>query len=461
MGKTILVVGGGAAGMSAASRAKRINKENKVIVVEKTRYISFALCGIPYYVSGIVKSLEDLLHYPPEEFTVKRGIQVLFNTEVVDIDPEDKKAVIIDKKNGEKRVLQWDKLVLATGAKPRLPSYLEGLEIPEGIFYVSHLEDAERIRSYAIRKKGGTAVVAGTGYLGLEMAEALTRIGLRVTLVGRREHVLYKSLDKDIAVHVTSHLEKNGVRIMSGNPVVGIERKGDALRVELESGESINADLAVLATGVKPNTDLAEKMGLRIGSSGAVWVDGYLRTSIPDIYSAGDNTETVNVIAGERTWFPFATVANKMGFIAGTNVGLGKDKAVFQGVVGTSTLKVFDMVIASTGLTERDARKKGFEPVAVSVEARNKPHYMPGVRELVLKIVADKKTGLLLGAQGLGDDSVFWRVNIIASLIMKKATIWDLFYTDLGYAPPLAPAWDPIVIAGRLLMREFGIEPKL
>lgn len=454
-GKTVVVVGGGAAGMSAASRVKRLKPEYRVVVFEQTRYVSFALCGIPFRIKGVVKGLDELVHYPLEVFVKERGIDIRLETRVEEIDPDARTLVAVSRRTKERVRMEWDSLILATGAVPKAAEFLD--ELPEGVFYVSHLEDAERIREYAL--KVDKVVVAGAGYLGLEMADAIASLGKRVVVVEMADRVLPRSLDRDVARTLQDRMRERGVALMLNTSVTGVLSSGGRLRgVELSNGK-LEADMLILAMGVKPNVELAKSMGLKLGETGAVWADGFMRTSAEGVYSAGDNTETVHAVTGKRTWFPFAVTANKMGFVAGTNAAGGS--AFFPGVVGTTAMEVFGTVVASTGLTTEAARSEGFDVVSVTVTAPGLPRYMPDGRQVTLKVVADRLTGRLLGAQALGDITAFWRVNTIAALVRKGGSVWDLFYLDLGYAPPLDAVWDPIVIAGRLLMRELGEAPRL
>ncbi|MEB3758046.1 MAG: FAD-dependent oxidoreductase [Desulfurococcales archaeon] len=454
----IAVIGGGAAGMSAASRAKRLSKQSTVTVFEKTKWISFALCGIPYYIGCITPRLEDLTYYPIEEFINKRGIDVRIHHEVVEIDPSEKTLVYKDP-TGETREYQWDYLVIAPGARSLAPKIFPEITEMKRVSYISHLNDAHRIRNdITSLRKGDVINIVGSGYVGLELAHTLTEAGFKVRVIEMMNQVLPKSLDEDMVDPIIEELKLHGVEVVLGEKTVGFEETDNSVKVITEKSE-YEGKYTIVGVGIRPNTSLAEKIGAKIGETGAIWTDDHMRTSVKDVYAVGDAVETTNLVTGKRDWFPFAQVANKMGYVAGSNIG-GRE-AVFPGATGTSTLKTFDLTIAKTGLTESRARELGYNVIAAKLEARTKAHYVPGGKKFVLKVVADEDTGKLLGAQGVGrDESVFWRVNVIAALLEKGGTVWDLFHTDIGYAPVLNPTWDALIVAARLLMRKLGEVPK-
>ncbi len=455
----VVVIGGGAAGMAVASRAKRLNPGLDVVVFEKSRWVSFALCGIPYYVGCTVKRLSQLLHYPLSEFTEKRGIDVRLETEVTEIDYSGRR-VMYRGRDGREGELEWDVLVLATGARSKAPRIWPEIVDASNAFYIQHLHSAEEIRRYALSLPAGSkAVIVGAGYVGLEMAENLAELGMRVEIVEALGQVAPRTLDGDLAEVLQGELEANGVKVTLNAPVKGFKvRDGRITSVETEKGD-VEGDMFIIGVGIEPDTRLARSIGARIGETGAIWVDERLRTSLDGVYAVGDAVESVDIVTGRRVWRPFAQVANKMGYIAGTVIA-GRD-AVFLGSTGTSTFKTFNMVVARTGLSYNEAVKAGFKPVEAKLVGRTKAAYIPGGERIHLKVVADKETGLLLGAQAVGrSETVLWRVNVVSSLLTAKATVWDLFHSDIGYAPPLAPVWDPLIVAARLLMRSLGEKPR-
>lgn len=456
----LVVIGGGAAGMAAASRAKRLNKKLDVTVFEKTKWVSFALCGIPYHIGCIVKRLSDLLYYPPEEFTKKRGIDLRLETEVTWIDINSKRIHYRELRSGKEGELEFDYLLLATGARSKAPRIWPELNEAHNVFYIKHLDTAQEIRDYALRlNTGSKAVIVGAGYVGLELAETLTELGLKVTLVEALDQVAPRTLDPDLAELVKSELESHNVEVITGAPVKEFKiANGRVTSVVTEKGD-VAGDLFIVGVGIEPNIELAKSIGLKIGETGAIWTNEYMRTSIDYVYAVGDAVEHKDLVTGRRVWRPFAPVANKQGYVAGSNIA-GRE-AVFPGSVGTSTFKSFNVVVARTGLSKSEAENMGYNVVEAKVNARTKAHYMPGSEPLTLKVVADADTGKLLGAQAVGkSETVLWRINVIASLLTTQATVWDLFATDIGYAPPLAPVWDSLIVAARLLMRTLGEKPK-
>jgi len=448
----VAVVGAGAAGMSAASRVKRLLRDRaEVVVFEKNGWVSFALCGTPYYIGCRVRRLEELTYYPVEEFTRKRGIRINLYTEVVEIEPGERR-LRYRAADGSTGVYEYDYLVLATGAKPRVPR--EWL-VFENVFTLHSLEEADRIRSYIVSNNVRRVAVIGAGYTGLEVAENIRELGREVVVVHSREHVLNKVLDPDMASIVEEKAREKGVELVLGKRAEAIEGdEGRARRVVLRGGDVVEADAFIAAPGIEPNVSLASRAGLRIGETGAIWTDERMRTSDEHIYAVGDAVETRDVITGGRVWWPFAPAGNKQGYVAGTNIAGGD--AVFPGVVRSSALGAFGLYIASTGLREEDAARYGFRPVAAYLRARTRSHYFGGGPEIHLKVVADEETGRLIGAQAVSEDSsAFWRANMVAALIWGKATVWDLFSLDQSYWPGANPVWDPLTVAARLLLRRF------
>ncbi len=456
----VVVIGGGAAGMAAASRVKRLRKDYEVTVFERTGYVSFALCGIPYLAGCVVKTIDELLYYPPEVFIKKRGIDLRLRTEVVRVDAAKKKLVYRSLETGEEGELDWDYLVVATGAKSRAPEIWPEIRDLENVFYIKHLDSGEEIRRYALSlKHGSRAVIVGAGYVGLEIAENLAGLGMKITVVEAIDQVAPRTLDRDYAEILESRLKDHGIEVVKGAPVRGFKvSNGKAVAVETDRGD-IEGDLFVVGVGIRPSTELAQQMGAKIGETGAIWVDDRLRTSVPDVYAIGDAVEHTDLVTGRRIWRPFAPVANKMGYIAGSILA-GRD-AVFRGSVGTSVFKTFDTVVARTGLSATEAEKLGYNVAVASLEGYTKAHYIPGRKKVYLRVVADADTGRLLGAQSLSEsETALWRINVIASLLTVGGTVWDLFFSDIGYAPPVAPVWDPLIVAARLLMRKLGEKPR-
>ncbi|MET1124338.1 MAG: FAD-dependent oxidoreductase [Archaeoglobaceae archaeon] len=433
----VIVVGGGAAGMSAASRVKALKPDWEVVVFEETNFVSHAPCGIPYLVEGLVSSAEELMYYKPEFFRKERGIDVRTNAKVVDAKP----GIVRVMENGEEREYEWDRLILATGALPKLPP-VEGIDLP-GVFTVRHPARAEEIARAV--EEAENVVIVGAGYVGVEMAEAAAARGKKVTVIEALQQPL-PNLDAEMAEIVKREMEKK-VELRLEEKLAAIEGKDRVERVVTDRGD-YRADVVVVATGVKANVEIAEKLGCEIGETGAIRTDSRMRTSVENVYAAGDCAETRHIVTGKPAWIPLAPSGNKMGYVAGVNAAGGELE--FPGVLGTQFTKFFDLEIGSTGLSERVARLEGYEVKTAFVKAKTRVHYYPGGRDVWLKVVADAETKKILGAQIVGAD-VAMRVNVLATMIQAGFTSRDAFFTDLGYAPPFTPIWDPIIVAARIL----------
>nr|WP_206204642.1 CoA-disulfide reductase [Thermococcus sp. MAR1] len=439
MRKTVVIIGGGAAGMSAASRVKRLKPEWDVKVFEATEWVSHAPCGVPYVVEGISPK-EKLMHYPPEVFIKKRGIDLHMKAEVVEVGQG---TVRVREENGE-HTYEWDYLVFANGASPRVPA-VEGVDLP-GVFTADLPPDAVAIRDYMEKNSVENVVIIGGGYIGVEMAEAFSAQGKEVTLIERNERVMAKAFDKE----VTDVLEEEMRRRINLHPqeiVLRIEGKERVERVITDAGE-YKADLVILATGIRPNVELARELGVRMGETGAIWTNEKMETSVENVYAAGDVAETRHLITGRRIWIPLAPAGNKMGYVAGSNIA-GKELH-FPGVLGTSVTKFFDVEIGKTGLTETEAIREGYDVRTAFIKAGTRPHYYPGSRPIWLKGVVDNETNKLLGVQAVGAE-ILPRIDTAAAMLTAGFTTKDVFFTDLAYAPPFAPVWDPLIVLARVL----------
>lgn len=436
----VAVIGGGPAGMAAASRAKRLKPSLRVAVFERSSYVSYAPCGIPYYLGGLTTSIEDLVHYPLRVFTEERGIEVYVRTEVVEVGEGYLKA---RKHTGEIVTFEWNKLLIATGAKPRKLN-VPGSELP-GTFHLRTLEDAEAAKEALSRAR--RVAIVGAGYIGVELAENFARTGKEVILIEIMQRVM-PQLDPEIAEAVQDELRRNGVEVHTGERVLELSGNQSVSKVITDRGE-YPVDAVFVAIGVAPEVELAKQLGLRLGRTGAIEVDKRMQTSLDNVYAAGDVAEAINLVTGRPDWFPLAPVANKMGYVAGANIAGVPEE--FPGAVGTAVTKVFNLEVGKTGLTEEQAKREGYSTVSASITARTKPSYYPGSSEIRIKLVADAETGRLLGVQAGGREGVLARINTAAVLVSSRATYRDLFFSDLGYAPPFAPVWDPLVVAARVL----------
>ena len=449
MGRRVVVVGGLAAGPKAAAKIKRLDPEAEVIILEKGRYLSFGTCGFPYFIEREVKDITDLMKTSTGVvrdrvfFKEVKDIDARTQSLVVGIDRDNKKVKVKDLVSGDTYDLEYDYLVLATGARPAsLP--VEGMHF-RNIFLARTPEDAITIDRFLEEHPGVEAVVVGGGAIGLEMAEALTLRGAKVTVVEAFPRLL-PPFEPEISLIVQSHLEEKGVRVLTGTKVVKFEDDGEGYvsAVVTDKGR-IPAKMVLVAVGVRPNVELAKECGLKIGETGAIWVNESMQTSDPYIYAVGDCAETVNMITGERVFVPLGSSANKQGRVAAINICGGN--AVFPGVVGTLILKVFDLTVARTGLSMDKAAQAGFVPERVIISGPDKPEFMPAAKPIILELIADKKTGRVLGVQAVGYGDVNKRIDVAATLLYFKATIWDVMGVDLAYAPPYAPAVDNIAKA--------------
>lgn len=445
--RRVVVIGGVAAGMSAASQIKRRLPDVEVVVLEKTRFVSYGSCGIPYYLSGLVKDPMSLIAIPKEKFITDRKIDVRTQTEAIFINP--RKKEVIAKDADKEYLLSYDKLVIATGARPARPD-VKGLE-NDGIFLMRDLEDGIKIGQYIANKKPKSALIYGGGYIAMEMSEAFRALGLELTVVvwdrlmGREEG--------EIVDVIRTELLKNGVRLEEFCAIKSFERNNGTIRADTDRG-AIDADIVIVATGVVPNSELAKDAGLELSVKNSIATDKHQRTSDPDIYSAGDCADAYHIVTGKKAWIPLGSTANKQGRVAGANIA-GED-IQFPGVVGTATFKVFDLEVARTGLTEAVAKEEGFSVGTVLVDANSRAHYYPNNKPIRIKLVFDTRSGRLLGAHMAGGEGVSKRIDIFATALHANMTIDDIAFLDLSYAPPFAPVWDPVLVAAQVASKKVN-----
>jgi NADPH-dependent 2,4-dienoyl-CoA reductase/sulfur reductase-like enzyme len=445
----LVIVGGVAAGTKAASRARRVDPEAEITVYQEEPEPSISECGLPYFLSGVVEERDDLVARTPEEFAEK-GIEVRVRHRVEKIDPEGKKLSVRRLEDGEVFEDAYDRLVVATGARAVLPP-IPGADL-DGIFVLRFLTDSDEVRGYIRECSPKRAVVVGGGYIGLEVAENLCRLGMEVSLIEAEDRVAL-AYGPEVAGRIEDHLEENGVSVYTGAEVE--EFAGDERVEGVRFGdEKLEADLVVVGVGVEPSVELAGDAGVEIGETGAIRVDKHMRTNLPDVWAAGDCVETVNLVSGKPVWIPLGDTANQMGRVAGTNVATGEDTLEFPGVLGTGIFKVFDLGVGKTGLSETEAEDAGFETVSAAIETSDRASYYPGVEKVFLKLVADGSTGRLLGAEaaGSGADKL---TDICATAVWGKLAYPDLVNLDLAYAPPFGPALSPVVQAATVLSGEF------
>jgi NADPH-dependent 2,4-dienoyl-CoA reductase/sulfur reductase-like enzyme/rhodanese-related sulfurtransferase len=437
----LIIIGAVAAGTSAAAKARRNDEESEIVIYEKDSYISYSGCGMPYYLGGEVEHVEDLIPRDPTFFKSKYNVDVITLSEVLSIDPERKTLEIRDLSTGSVFTDYYDKLILATGASAVKPP-IKGAD-GEQVFTLRNINDMNRIKEFLDHRMPKTAAIIGTGFIGLEVCENLKKIGIEVTLIEKLPQVT-PGLDADMSIYVKEHLEKNNIPVYLNATVTEITVNS----VILEDGSSIAAELVLLSTGVRPNTYLAKQAGIQIGITGAIEVDETMRTNHPDIYACGDCAQQTHLVTGKPVYRPLGSTANKTGRIAGDCITGGN--LTFRGILGTGIFKVFDLTVALTGLSEKEARENGYEVVVCHNIKPNKPEYLGG-KEMVIKGIADKNTGRLLGAQIIGYEGVDKRIDVFVTAISFKAKVEDLFHLDLAYAPPFSTTKDPVMYTGMIL----------
>ena len=438
-----IIIGGVAGGATAAARIRRADEGAEIVMLERGKYISYANCGLPYYIGGVISDRERLFVQTPESFGKRFNIDVRVENEVVEIQPKEH-TVTIRRKDGSQYKESYDKLLLSPGASPVRPP-LPGID-SEGIFTLRNVNDTDRIKTYLTTKNVKRAVVVGAGFIGLEMAENLHHAGVDVSVVEMGNQVM-APVDFSIAAHLHQHLTQKGVSLYLEQAVAAFERKGNEIRVILKSGETIVADMVILSIGVRPETTLAKAAGLRIGETGGIWVDEYLQTSEADIYAVGDAIEFPHPITG-KPWLNYlANPANRQGRIVADNMVEG-NKYAYEGAIGTAIAKVFDMTVASTGLAAKRLKQLGMEYAVSVTHSGSHAGYYPDALPLTVKLVFHPKTGKLYGAQSVGYDGVDKRIDQIALLIKQGGTVYDLIRLEHAYAPPFSSAKDPIAIAG-------------
>ncbi len=441
MAESLIVIGGTAAGLSAASKAKRLRPDMEVTVYERSGFVSYGACGLPYFVGGLIGEPEELISLTADTLREKRNIPTYIHHEVTAIRRKGKLVEVTNLDTGKSFTQYYDKLMIATGAEPILPP-LPGVEA-QGVHCLRTVEDGIALK--ARTKEAKQAVIVGGGFIGLETAEELRQAGLSVTVLEALPRFL-PFLPEDYSTRIQRELESHGVAVRLGATAAQVEvENGRATGVSLAGGETLPADLVLFSVGVRPSSRLAVECGLELGLRGGIVVDERQRTSDPAIYAAGDCVQMKNLITGEPCYFPLGTTANKQGRVAGEN--LAGSYSAFPGVLGSQVTKIFDLYAASTGLTPEQAEKAGFSPAVCSITKGDRASYYPGGGENHLTLVLDRGTGRLLGAQGLGTSTVAGRMNVLATAITAKMTVMDLNELDLVYSPSVAPVYDPILIA--------------
>jgi len=443
----LVVIGGDAAGMSAASKVRRTQKEREIVVFERGRHTSYAACGMPYFIAGQVPDSDRLIARKPEAFRKNQNIDVRIRHEVVRIDVEGRSVVVRDLEKDTEIRESWGELLIATGAMPVRPD-LPGMEA-EGVFSLSILQTGIDVYNFIEKNKPQKAVVVGGGYIGIEMAEALLERGMEVSLVDMAPQVM-ATMDGDMASLISDYMREEGVDVHLEEKLERLEHDDSGRVTEVVTDRrTLPADLVITGIGIQPNSGLAKEAGLELGVRDAIRVDKRMQTTVPGIWAAGDCAESHHLITGEPTFIALGTVANKHGVVAGTNISGGD--AEFPGVLGTAITKFNDMEIARTGLSEKEAKSLGRKYKTATIEARTRSGYYPGSASITVKLVAEEASGRLLGGQIVGMQGAGKRIDTIATALTAGMTARNIMDLDLSYAPPFSPVWDPVQIAARKL----------
>ena len=456
----VVIVGGVAGGATAAARIRRLDEKAEIVVFERTSYMSYANCGLPYYIGGVIEDPEELTLQTPESFFARFRVDVRVRHEVTAIHPDRKTVAVTNLETGEAFEESYDKLLLSPGAKPVLPK-LRGMNVP-GLFTLRTVEDTLRIKKYIEEQQPKSAVLAGGGFIGLELAENLRELGLDVTIVQRPKQLM-SPFDADMAALIHGEMRRHGVKLALGHTVEGFEGKDGGIDVLLEGGAPLHADMVVLAIGVEPDSALAKAAGLALGVKGSIAVNDRMETSQADIYAVGDAVQVRHYVTGGDALIALAGPANKQGRIAADNICGGDSR--YTGSQGSSVIKVFDMTAAVTGVNEAQAAKAGLDADSVVLSPMSHAGYYPGGRVMTMKVVFEKETYRLLGAQIVGYEGVDKRIDVLATAIRAGLKATELKDLDLAYAPPYSSAKDPVNMAGFMIdniasgvLRQFHLE---
>ena len=442
----IVIIGGVAGGATAAARIRRLDEKAEVVVFERSGFISYANCGLPYYIGGVIEDESDLTLQTPESFWKRFRVKMNVEHEVIEISPENKTVTVKNLKNGEVFTESYDKLLLSPGAKPIKPGF-EGIE-SDRIFTLRTVEDTLKIKKYLNAYHPGSAVVVGGGFIGIEVAENLRELGVKVTLVEAADQLM-APFDNDMASFIHAELRKNGIELMLGQMVEGFADTDSGIDVRLKDSGAIHTDMVFMAIGVAPETTLARAAGLELGIKGSIVVNDRMETSVPDIYAVGDAVQIKNFVTDTDTLISLAGPANKQGRIAADNICGGDSR--YTGGQGSSVIKIFSMTAAFTGITEKTARSLGLDTDKVILSPMSHAGYYPGGKVMTMKVLFEKGSYRILGAQIVGFDGVDKRIDVLATAIRAGMKAYELIDLDLAYAPPYSSAKDPVNMAGYII----------
>jgi NADPH-dependent 2,4-dienoyl-CoA reductase/sulfur reductase-like enzyme len=442
-GHRILVVGGLAAGPSAASKAKRINPDAEVILIEQSPFISYRICEIPYYLSGEYRDTDDLVVYSPERLTKDKGVEVWTETDAEKIEPEKRQIILRSTVTGKTRTERYDRLIITTGSKPKKLSFANSEH--KNVFSVKSLHAAYALRDYIHERKPRRAVIVGGGYIGLEMTESMKKLGCSVTLLHRHDYP-FTDIEREAGEKIVDELERNDIDFVPQSEVTGFEIEGrDNVSAVVTTSQTYPADIVICAIGVSPNTELALTAGIKKGLCNGILTNSRQQTGVEHIYAAGDCCEIRNIISGKHVLLPLATIASKTGWVAGENAAGGE--ATYSGAIRNVAIRIFNLEVSRVGLTMKESHNAEFQPFTKTITAFSRVAGMPNAERLTVSLIANKSDGRLLGATLIGRDGAVQRGNILAALMRFGHSVDDLSNLDMMYAPPFSTLWDPILVA--------------
>lgn len=442
----LISIGGDAAGMGAASQARRIDRDISIAVFERNEFVSYAACGMPYYISDEIADYKSLLAIDKDEFINKRRITISTFSEVTEVDFNGKSLKV--KSEGRIDTHTWDKLIIATGASAALPP-IPGIN-SEGVFVLRTLRHGLDIKDFVVSRKPDSVILVGGGFISLELAESFLKSGLKVTIIEKMESVA-SLMSPELQQMITKKLTEKGVEVVTSTGISELKRENGALTLITDRGE-FTSPFVIVSTGARPNTAFLKDSPLAFHRSGAIIIDEYCRTKIPDVYAAGDCATVKNLITGEDDYMPMATTANKQGRVAGLQAA-GVKTELFKGALGTQMMKVCELEIAKTGFNRSDAAKHNIDVVDDFVEWKSRAGYYPGSELINVKLTIRSDNRKVIGGEIIGTDSAALRINTIAAAVTAGMTVEDLAYLDTGYSPPFSPVWDPVIAAAQTFVR--------